>query len=399
MLNSHSTKKTKKFDKGLIFLIVIVLIIAATVFIIYFQFRTDRLSEDIQNGLPIKILFIFSEKEKPLFFEIFMYQPSTHRGSILYFPKNVGSIIKMYEKVDAVGSLYRKGNYKDLREKIGEMIGIDIPFVIDMDVEDLRKMVDLLGGLELFIPNPVDTRLNGQRVLLPSGSVKLDGDKIVDFILYEEKHESEIDKIGRKQRMLQTLLKRLAEEKSYITNPKVFAFFKKYSTTNISDRSMKTLVNELTNMDSGRIIFQRVLGTMRKVDESELLFPHYNGELLKEKVKQTLETLASKESIDKNSLVITVEILNGTNINGLAGRTREVYQSFGFDVISIGNADNKGYINTVVLDRKGKLERAKKAAEVIHCDRVYTKPDPNIDDSIDVTIILGKDFDGRYCQK
>lgn len=399
MLNSHSTRRNKKFDKGLIFLIIIILIVLATILIIYFQFRTDLLSENIQNGLPIKILFIFSNNEKPLFFEVFMYQPSTHRGSILYFPEDVGSIIKKYQKVDAVGSLYEKGSYKDLREKIGEMIGTEIPFVMDIDVSGLRNLVDLLGGLELFIPNPVDTKLGNRRILLPSGSINLDGDKIVDFMLYEETHESEIDKVRRKQKILQTLLKRLAEKNSYIINPKVFAFFKKYNKTNVSDRSMKALINELKNMDSDRLIFQRVLGTMRNVDGNKLLFPHYNGELLKEKVKQTLETLASKESVDKNSLVVTVEILNGTKINGLAGRTREVYQSFGFDVISIGNAENKEYINTVVLDRKGKIERAKKAADIIHCDKVYTKLDPNIDDSIDVTIILGKDFDGRYCQK
>jgi len=398
VLNSGNTRRKKKFDKSLIFLSIIILVLIGTLLAIYFQFRTDQLNENIQNGLPIKILFIFSDNDKPLFFEVFMYQPTTHRGSILYFPANVGSIIKKYKKVDAVGTLYERGNYKDLMKKIGDMIGTEIPFVIDMDVDDIRNTVDLLGGLELFIPNSVDTKSDNRKILLPSGSVVLDGDKAVDFMLYQDSHESEIDKIGRKQKLLQSLLKKIADRGSYITTSEVFAFFKKYNTTNISERSMKTLIEELKNVDFDRMIFQRVLGTTRDVDGKKLLFSHYNGELLKEKVKQTLETLASKESMENDSLTVTVEILNGTKVRGLAGRTREIYQSFGFDVISVGNADNDEYLNTVVLDRKGKPELAKKAAEVIRCKKIYTKLDPNIDDTIDVTIILGKDFDGRYCQ-
>ena len=47
----------------------------------------------------------------------------------------------------------------------------------------MSKLVDLIGGVEVFIPNPVDLTSNGVRVLLPSGSVNLDGDKAWEYIL------------------------------------------------------------------------------------------------------------------------------------------------------------------------------------------------------------------------
>ncbi len=50
----------------------------------------------------------------------------------------------------------------------------------------------------------------------------------------------------------------------------------------------------------------------------------------------------------------------------------------------------------MVLDRKGKLDDAKKVADIIHCTRIYSKPDPQMDQAVDVTVILGKDFDGRF---
>jgi hypothetical protein len=134
------------------------------------------------------------------------------------------------------------------------------------------------------------------------------------------------------------------------------------------------------------------------VDGKELLFPHFEGQLLKEIVKQTGETIASAEPGLEEELTVALEILNGTSVPGLARRAASVFQSFGYEIVSLGNADSADYLNTVVLDRKGRLEAAQKAAELIRCQRVYSRLSEGGDMAIDVTVILGKDFDGRYCK-
>ncbi len=35
-------------------------------------------------------------------------------------------------------------------------------------------------------------------------------------------------------------------------------------------------------------------------------------------------------------------------------------------------------------------------ADLIRCTRIFSKPDPQMDQAVDVTVILGKDFDGRW---
>jgi hypothetical protein len=75
-----------------------------------------------------------------------------------------------------------------------------------------------------------------------------------------------------------------------------------------------------------------------------------------------------------------------------------VFQSFGYEIVSLANADSADYLNTVVLDRKGRLEAAQKVAELIRCKRVYSRLSEGGDLTIDVTVLLGKDFDGRYCK-
>ena len=78
----------------------------------------------------------------------------------------------------------------------------------------------------------------------------------------------------------------------------------------------------------------------------------------------------------------------------MARRTKALYESFGFDVVSFANADSDKHVNTVVLDRRGNPEAARRVADIIHCERVHTQA--SVASDAEVTVILGRDFDGRY---
>ncbi len=393
------SKRKGRLDKSSILLFFIIAIILVTLVFGYFRLRTDIFTETVKKGEQVVILFAIGGDREYRFFELFMYNPQTNKGSITFIPGNVGSIIESLRRVDRIDVLYRPGDLLALKEKIEEITGVSIPFLIDLKEENVKELVDLLGGLELFIPNPVDLESREKKILLPSGSIVLDGDKIADFISYQDSLEFEIDRIGRKQKFLQSLLKKIGESSDFLLNRNSVKYLRKIMVTNLNSRALNSFVLEMAKLDSERIIFQRVLGSKRIVDDQELIFPHFDGELLKETLKQTQETIASSEISSDEELNIAIEILNGTNVNGLARRAANVFQSFGHDIVSVGNADNDQYLQTVVLDRKGKLESAQKVADLINCERVYSRIDKEVDLSIDVTLILGKDFDGRYCKK
>lgn len=392
------TRRKRKWDKSILVLILIVLVILAAGVFGYFQLRTDLFTEKLTAGQPLAVLFCLSGDREYGFFEILLYHPDTNRGAIIYIPGNVGMIIESLKKVDRVDVLYDRSNLDPLIEKIEELVDIDITFFIDMQDRELGNQIDLLGGVELFIPNPVDTSYAGRRVLLPSGSVVLDGDKALEFISYQEEMENEVDSVGRKQRFLQSLIKTFASS-DLLLDKEAFAVFRENMNTDLSPRALSSFVAEMKKLNDEKIVFQRVLGSTRVVDGKPLLFPHFDGKLLKEIVKQTIETISSREPFSADELTVAIEVLNGTNVGGLARRGANVFQSFGYDVVSVANADNPDYQKTVVLDRKGRIEVANRVAELIRCQRVYTRLEESGDATIDITIILGTDFDGRYCKE
>jgi anionic cell wall polymer biosynthesis LytR-Cps2A-Psr (LCP) family protein len=333
--------------------------------------------------------------------ELLMYDPTTRRGGVFHIPANLGTQIVERDRFDTISVLYEPGEPSALVERLEIILGTNVPFVAEMSLGDVAGIVDLLGGLELFVSNPIDQQSADGRVLLPSGSVVLDGEKILQYLVYQEPLEQEMDFVARKQKFLQALIKTIGQPETaeLLASPQARDLFLDLCRTNISEQGFQTLIQELGSVETDRLIFQRVIGNLREVDgvDGPVLFPHYEGVLIQETIAQMEEAIRSGESEIEDSLSATLEILNGTSIDGLARRTKALYESFGMDVISIGNADNDQYLNTVVLDRRGKPSAAQRVAEIIRCDRIHSRSEPSTD--ADVTIILGRDFDGRYIKR
>lgn len=389
-------RRSRRTDRSIVLLILILVIIAGTGVYAILKQRGDQITDSLKKKQPLGILFIFTDGEKALFFEVFFYNPETRKGSIFYIPPNLGSVIATINRVEGIDVLYRRTNVLPLRRKVEELIGVPIHGVIDIRVDEAGRLVDLMGGVNVFIPNPVNLTLQGHRVLLPSGSVLLDGDKARDFISYQDPLETDADAIGRRQKFLQAFLKGLGENEAFLLQRGPFRMLCSLIRTDLPGGALSSLVAEMGRFDSERMVLQRVLGTTRSVDARDLLFPHQDGELLKQAVKQAMAANASNEFVPPDALTITVEVLNGTKTAGMANRARDLFQSYDLEVMAPNNADNDQYLNTVVLDRKGNMDNAKKVADIIRCVRIFSKPDPQMDQAVDVTVILGKDFDGRY---
>jgi hypothetical protein len=150
-----------------------------------------------------------------------------------------------------------------------------------------------------------------------------------------------------------------------------------------------------------------VNGNYRDVSGERLLFPYYDGNLIKDIVSEALSGLTRVSDSVTGSRVFTVEVLNGTSTTGLAGRTAEFLRGFGYDVINVGNADAAD--QTMVVDRSGAEEFGRLFADIIRCETIRVETQDNdIDDEgigmreedtryqADFTLILGRDFNGRY---
>lgn len=398
--------RRKNKDPSVFLLAAIVLLLAAGIFAAVYTLRGDPVEEALSSDRVLNVLFVIEQNQKPLGAYVLMYYPATRRAAIFDIPGETGLLIPRIKRVDRIDAVYSPGRVSGFESEIEGLLGIEIGFSLVLTMENLGKVVDLLEGVELFIPAPVDIR-GDEPVLFPSGITRLDGDKAVAFVRYEVPEEGRDAAVFRRQRFFLGLLKRQGEMNEVLKNPAVARLYQSFLHTGMSRRERIRLFDEFANIDTDRTNIQSVGGNLRELSGQTLLIPFYDGSLIKEIVRQTLGALTRQSADSLSERVFTVEVLNGTAVNGLAGRTAELLRGFGYDVIAIGNADQAGYEKTEIIDRSGHGDIAETFAEIIRCENIRVEipleesPEEditirNLEYRSDFTLIIGRDFDGRY---
>lgn len=393
--------KASRADASLFILFLMAALLVGGAAAVYFAIRVDPMDVALSGDRIVNTLIVVEKDGKPLTSHVFMYYPETRRAALFDVPGELGQIIRSLGRVDRVDALYDRRRPEAYIKELSSLLGADIPFFMSFDESGLSAIVDLMEGVDVFIPDPVADYRAETRVLLPSGVIRLDGAKALDYLAYVFDEEDESLPIARRQRFTLALLKRFGETESFLMSNRVRPFFLSRVNTAMDSRSFVRLFSEISQVDIDRIGVQRVQGNLREVSGKALLFPFYDGSLIKDIVKQSLASLARDSDGWSAERVYTVEVLNGTNNQGLARKTAELLQGFGYDTVKVGNADRTNYDATIIISRTGDSKAARLLAEVIRCESISSdaraaEGDIGFDDGVDFTLIIGRDFNGRF---
>lgn len=404
----NNISKTIRFDRSVVFLILILIVLLVTTVLLVIGLNENQVVKSLETDSVIKTLFVIEQNGNPVEIAVLAYYPETGRSAMFDIPGDLGKIIQSLERVDRIDVLYRNGRIFEFKKEIEEIMRISVPFYITVDVDGLRRITDLLGGLEVFIPEPVDfVDDSGSRILLPKGNVLLDGEKLVTYLLYDNPDEYIPSEENRRQQTVISFFKALNKKSAKILKKPFYGVLEKNVKSNISGDDLYSLFQYLVNIDGERLVPQGVTGMYREVDGQMLLFPDRDGETFREIINQSFIELVATGEVDYER-IYAIEVLNGTDVQNLAKNCGNIYQSFGFDVVRVANASQQNYDKTVVIDHISENPMAQVIARLIKCERVVS---PGVDEDLsqtegvywensgytaDFTVILGKDFNGRY---
>jgi anionic cell wall polymer biosynthesis LytR-Cps2A-Psr (LCP) family protein len=397
--------KGKIGDASVLLLVLIIFLIILGIVFSAVTFRSNPVEDAISSNRVINILFVIEDNKMPLSTYVLMYYPATRRAAIFDIPGDLGLLITRINRVDRIDRVYDPSRIGSYQNEIERLLGIEINFSIIITRENLVSIVDLLEGVEIFIPSRVFHWENDELILFPSGMTVLDGDKASLYAIFTLPHEDNEMAVFRRQRFFLGFLNRQIQMNESLRNPSKAKMYYSLFRTNMNQRTLMRLFDEFTHIDTDRTGIQSVSGTLREVSGQMLIIPLWDGNLIREIVRQTMGTLTRPIESYFVERTLTVEVLNGTAVNGLAGRTAEMLRSFGYDVISIGNADRNNHDSTVIVNHSGDDEMVRTFAELIRCTNIRRET-ISIDDhgniiqnteiKADITLLLGRNFNGRF---
>ena len=110
------------------------------------------------------------DKNRVLFTDVFIYYPISQRGALINILENTGAIFSSLGRVDSIDSVYLEKGIDAYKSEIENLVGQTIPFYIILNLTKFGELTDMLGGMKIFVPSPVDVKNeDGLRYLLPSG--------------------------------------------------------------------------------------------------------------------------------------------------------------------------------------------------------------------------------------
>ena len=90
--------------------------------------------------------------------------------------------------------------------------------------------------------------------------------------------------------------------------------------------------------------------------------------------------------------IIQIDVLNGSGLQGVAGSCTSYLRARGFDVVEMRNYKTSDVVESLVIDRVGNTVNAEKVAYALGIKKKNIVQQLNQDYYVDVSVVLGKDF-------
>lgn len=392
-----SDQKSSLLKRSALPLLIILIVVIIGAFFVVRLMQRGTVQTIIKKDQPMGVLFIFEKEGKPVSNQLLIWYPSRRKAAIMDIPSSMGIILKSADKMSSIDSVYDSRHPDKFVKEIGDYLKFPINGWLSYDENSLSRTVDLLEGIHIFIPDPVMNSETMKDVSLPGGAVVLDGDKVNQYLSYSLAADTYSEEISRKQKMLVSLLAQLAQESDMINKNGDIRLIAREPCSNFSLPTREELFRHFAQIDVDMIITQFISGSFRTFEGQKVLFPYYDGELARDVVSQTAKALGTEDASAMQKTAVTIELLNGSGEKGLANTAATLFESYGYQVVSVGNAPSFDYAKTLMYDNEGDKTALQQVANVINCKNFGDAPALPGLRKANITVILGKDFNGRYC--
>lgn len=355
-----------------------IIIVITLLFTIYYYKKQSRnvIERLAESNKIINILIagnnIYNDN-KHRFYSIMSYNPENGKIGLTFIPPdfriNLDSRKNLYSKIDDVDI----NDFKKLTDSLAADLGLDIPFYIVIYSLDVKRLVDLIEGIDIYVLDQIDG-MHG----VTSGLNYFDGEKVLKYIF--QGNGSIFGRYDRIQDILLTVFYNRDRYKKFINIDFISEVIRTVKTNFLPQELISLL--EMLYKDKTDLTCTVLPGTFDKDGFyclDEISNNMYKNDFLKYLITGNSENEAPK-----------IKVLNGTSVGGLAKKIRNILTKEGLNVVEFGTSPYPEFEHSIIINRKGGMEPVLKVSKLIGVDRIY-----HIIDSTqlnNVLLIVGNDL-------
>jgi LCP family protein required for cell wall assembly len=278
--------------------------------------------------------------------------------------------------------------------------GQRIDYVATINFDGFAKIIDALGGITIDVPKPIvddaypTADFGIRRIEFKPGVQHMDGETAL--IYARTRHaDDDFGRAARQQQVLRAIVDeirgRSALGKLQIL-PKLRDGLHGSVTTTLPIARLDALVG-LGWLVGG--LDPRDINQIRLSPETAPNYQEVGSDLIWDPndIRAVVDSFLTRPT--EINEAATVQVLNGTDVGGLAGRVSGRLEKEGFTLIPAGNAPATNVQKTVVYDVKGKPRTSRRLAQTLNAELRQGAPPADVLSDADIVVILGKDAVGK----
>lgn len=279
--------------------------------------------------------------------------------------------------------------------------GPEIPFYAQLDYDGFKKAIDLLGGVEVTVDEPMhyDDQWGKLHIHFEPGNYLLNGQKALEYVRYRSS-TGDFGRVVRQQEFILNVLNRFKNPLNLFKLPRIFLVSIPSIKTNLGFLERLLVLWELKDLPKTHIRLMQLPGKA----QSGFWVPDSDGVAATaalligngwEKAEPHAASIPQEVVMQAKRITVlsqtSVEVWNASSKKGLALEVVRKLRSAGFDVVKWGNYSSR-QVRTLVRDHKGDSEKARAIAAALASGRVevFTRVETN--PLVDVEVILGEDY-------
>lgn len=273
--------------------------------------------------------------------------------------------------------------------QLEDLLGISIDHYVKVDFEALVQIVDAVGGVEVDVPQDMKWDMSDTgdiTINLKKGLQTLDGNKALQLVRFRRYADGDVGRIQVQQLFLKALAEKVLSTESIVKNlGDYIKVMYKYVDTDISLSDALKYANYITKIDMGKLTMETLPGVGQYVGGVSYFIhdPVATQEMVDRVFYNVAPVTQADGTIDSKSLLI--EVCNGGNVAGLAGRFTQKLEEEGYRLTEPTNFSGEQ------LDYTRIQVKAKGAGEdlVKYFNRARVEQTTDSIGSADIRIILG----------
>ncbi len=311
--------------------------------------------------------------------------PITGEVGVLSIPRDTRVPI-MGHGLDKLTHAHAYGGPQLMMETVSNFLDVPIHYFVRTNFDGFSRIIDALGGVEMEIEKNMYYEDPYQNLVIDikKGRQVLDGEKALQVMRYRQYWNGDIGRVEVQHEFLQALMKKVFGVGMILKLPSLTRELVDYVDTNMTPAEMLRLANMARRIERDQIEMGMLAGNFGPNGIYWIADPH----------QEVVDRLIRGIDREENSK-IRLEVLNGTGIDGAAGRLAALLKDRGYQVVRVGNADSFDFETTWAVNRSGNQEAFENVAVSVGRLGNYSvkvKEDVSEEAVVDVTIIIGKDF-------